>query len=781
LHLLLHVLCGEFMYVSRYAGRFNIASKCAAMLLALVCLHACSSGEDTKTNDPPVQQPPPPPPPPPPGGETSGLDTRPSNTTCLAWDRPSSDDTISTSRYTNLTFAAPVAMLQAPPPAGSSRWFVVEKAGVVRTFPATNATTSTVFVDINGRVDDGGEQGLLGMAFHPNFPTDPRVFLSYNNESSGRVSRISAFRTLDNGATLDPGTEQILLTVTQPAAESNHKGGNIAFGPDGMLYIGLGDGGGGGDQHGNPGNGQRLTTMLGKMLRINIGTDPMGTTYTVPTDNPFFNSGNPGDKCPAAGRASGTCPEIYAYGFRNPWRWSFDRGGNHELWVADVGQGLWEEVDIVTAGGNYGWRCREGAHDFNSGGTSGCGAGGLIDPVAEYDHSVGNSITGGYVYRGTQSSGLAGRYLFADFGSGRIWAWIAESAPAPREPTALLSTGLNISSFGQANDGELYIVDYSGGTLRHINFTSGPVTNPAPNNLSQTGCVVASNPQQPASGMIPYAINAPFWSDGADKERWLALPNGQSITVRTDDDWDFPNRSVLMKNFRVGTRLIETRLLMRHPDGTWGGFTYEWNTQQTDATLVEGGAVRDIGNGQNWIFPSETQCLDCHTDAARRALGLETAQLNRTFAYTQAGRTANELATLSHIGLLSPPISDSTTQPVMTDPLDTTASLTNRARAYLHTNCSQCHRPGGPTPSTMDLRDTTALNATNACNVAPTAGDLGIGANARLIAPGSAANSIVVNRAGRRDSNGMPPLGSNRVDTDGVALLTQWINSLTGC
>ena len=253
------------------------------------------------------------------------------------------------------------------------------------------------------------------------------------------------------------------------------------------------------------------------------------------------------------------------------------------------------------------------------------------------------------------------------------------------------------------------------------------------------------------------------------------------ITVRTDADWDFPNRTVLMKNFRVGTRLIETRLLMRHPDGSWGGFTYEWNAQQSDATLVEGGAVRDIGNGQNWIFPSETQCLDCHTGAANRALGLETAQLNRTFAYTQTGRTANELATLSHIGLLSPAITDSTTQPVMPDPADTTASLTNRARAYLHTNCSQCHRPTGPTPSTMDLRYATPLNSTNACNAMPQAGDLGLGANARLIAPGSAANSIVVNRANRRDSNGMPPLGSNQVDTAGVALLTQWINSLTGC
>ena len=750
------------MYDAPDAGHLNRASRYAALLFAFACLHGCGSGEDTRSNEPP---------PPPPSDEPSGLDDRPSNTTCLAWDRPSADDSISLTRYTNLSFSSPIAMLQAP--GDNARWFVVEKAGVVRTFSVSNPAASSVFIDIAARVDEEGEQGLLGMAFHPDFPQDPRVFLSYSNTSAARVSRISSFRTLDNGATLDPGTEQILLTVEQPATQTNHKGGNIAFGPDGLLYIGLGDGGGGGDNHGAIGSGQRLTTMLGKMLRIDVGSDPNGTSYTVPATNPFFNGT---DHCPAAGRDNGNCPEIFAWGFRNPWRWSFDRV-NGEFWVADVGQGTWEEVDQVTINNNYGWRCREGAHDFN---TSGCSGGGMVDPVAEYDHSVGASITGGYVYRGTQTTNLVGRYLFGDFVSGRIWAWIPESAAQPRQPTELLDTGLSISSFGQANDGELYVVNY-GGTLHHIEFQTGAVSGNVPRNLSETGCVVASNAQQPAAGLVPYAINAPFWSDGATKDRWIAVPDGQTITVRTDRDWDFPSRSVLMKNFRVGTQLIETRLLMRHPDGTWGGFTYEWNAQQTDATLVEGGADRDIGNGQTWRFPSEAQCLECHTDAANRSLGLETSQLNRDFTYSQTGRTANELATLSHIGLLSPPIADSAAEPAMPDPADASAPLGDRARAYLHTNCSQCHRPNGPTPSTMDLRYTTALNATNACNATPTAGDLGIGADGRLIAPGSSANSVVVNRANRRDSNGMPPLASNEVDADGVALLTQWINELTGC
>jgi uncharacterized repeat protein (TIGR03806 family) len=757
------------MYIALHSVRLKSAARRATLLLALACLHACDSGENTRTNNPP--------PPPPPTQEPSGLDARPANATCLAWERPTADDTISLQRYTNLTFAFPIAMLQAPN--DSSRWFVVEQAGVVRTFPATNPTSSTVFIDIAGRVIDGGERGLLGMAFHPDFPQDPRVFLSYTNGDSGTVSRISSFRSLDNGATLDPGTERILMVLTQP--EDNHNGGHIAFGPDDMLYIGFGDGGGSGDQHGSIGNGQRLTTLHGKILRIDVGADPMATTYSVPAGNPFFNAANAGDQCASPGsRASGNCPEIFAWGFRNPWRWSFDRTTG-ELWVGDVGQNVWEEVSQVTVGGNYGWRCREGAHDFNT--SAGCSGNTLIDPVAEYSHSVGQSITGGYVYRGAQNTNLVGRYLFADFVSGRIWAWIPENATQPREPTQLLDTSFGISSFGQGNDGELYVINYgsgSNGSLHRIEFATGPVNNPPPQTLSQTGCVAAGNAQQPAAGLIPYTINAPFWSDNASKERWLALPDGQTVTVRTDGDWEFPNRAVLMKNFRVGTQLIETRLLMRHPDGTWGGFTYEWNDQQTDATLVEGGAVRDIG-AQDWIFPSESQCLDCHTQAANRALGLETAQLNRTFAYTQTGRTANELATLSHIGVLSPAITNSAAAPTMPDPTDTSAALTNRARAYLHTNCSQCHRPGGPTPSTMDLRYTTPLNSTNACNASPQAGDLGIGPNARLIAPGSSANSVIVNRANRRDINGMPPLGSNLVDAAGVTLLTQWIDSLTSC
>ncbi|HEY5807989.1 MAG TPA: PQQ-dependent sugar dehydrogenase [Povalibacter sp.] len=698
---------------------------------------------------------------------TSGLDTRPSNTTCVAWARPASGS-IQVQPFTSLSFDASVALLQAP--GDDTRWYVVEQDGTIKTFQGANATATTTYGSVT--VTSGGEMGLLGMAFHPNFPTDSRVFLSYTRRiSGGLVSRISSFANSSRTA-LGP-TETVLLTLNQP--QDNHNGGNIAFGKDGLLYIGFGDGGGGGDDHGSTGNGQLLTTMLGKMLRIDVGAQS-ATTYAIPGDNPFASNA----KCTATTPNAASCPEIYAWGLRNPWRWSFDRS-NGDLWAGDVGQGAWEEVNTVARGGNYGWRCREGAHEYSAG-TPGCNTAASIDPVTEYDHSLGTAITGGYVYRGPQTTPLKGRYIFGDSGTGRLWAWIPENATtaSPRKPTQLADTDLSIVSFGEGNDGELYVVNYN--SLHKIVFQAPTGGGTVPTELSATGCVNSSDAKQPASGLIPYAVNAPFWSDGSEKNRWIGLPNGQNITVQSGGDWEFPPGTVLMKNFTVGTRLIETRLFMKHADdGSWGGYSYSWNDAQTDATLVRGGALRDLGTGQQWIYPSEAQCVQCHTNAAGGSLGLETAQLNRDMSYPQTGRVANELFTLNHIQTLTPAIPDPTAQPRLADPADTTASLNDRARAYLHTNCSQCHRPDGPTPSNMDLRYTTALAQTNACNATPQSGDLGLGGAARLIAPGSASNSIIVNRTNRRDANAMPPVGSNVVDAAGVQLLSQWINGLTGC
>ena len=356
-----------------------------------------------------------------------------------------------------LGFSQPVAMLQAPN--DMSRWFVVEQGGVVRVFqnlPAVSAASA--FIDISGLVTFSGEAGLLGMAFHPGFPTDPRVYLFYSHTDAGvLMSRLSEFSSTDGGATLNPGTEKILITLPKPNNESNHNGGNLAFGPDSQLYAGIGDGGGGNDQHGTTGNAQNPNTLFGKMLRIQIAAT--SGTYGIPNSNPNF--GNP--LCNVNGAGTQPCPEIFALGLRNPWRWSFDRGTG-QLWVGDVGQSAMEEVDRVNLGGNYGWRCFEGTRTNTD---VSCGVPGpFIPPVAQYGRNVGVTVTGGYVYRGTRLPGLVGRYIFADFGFGTIFS-IDATAQGVLQMTEGFASGLAPSSFGEGLDGELYVVDYGGG-LYHI-------------------------------------------------------------------------------------------------------------------------------------------------------------------------------------------------------------------------------------------------------------------------------------------------------------------------
>lgn len=355
--------------------------------------------------------------------------------------------------FPNLSFSQPVALLQAPNDA--SRWFVVEQGGLVHVFTnQPQVTTSAVFADLRDRVTAGGEMGLLGMAFHPNFPNDARVFFNYTNRGGALVTRISEFR-LDANGSVNAASERILLTINQP--QENHNGGHLAFGSDRLLYIGMGDGGGANDEpgHGPIGNAQVMTTVLGKMLRINVDA---GVPYGIPSDNPFAANTL---LCNTNGTGTANCPEIYASGFRNPWRWSFDRLTD-VLWLGDVGQGALEEIDRVALEGNYGWRCFEGTR------ATGLACGNeapLLPPVAEYGRSEGAAVTGGYVYRGSAIPALQGRYVFGDFVSGQLWHIAADTQPTLRM-SAGFATGLGISSFAEDLAGELYVVDYGGGLYR---------------------------------------------------------------------------------------------------------------------------------------------------------------------------------------------------------------------------------------------------------------------------------------------------------------------------
>ena len=364
---------------------------------------------------------------------------------------------------------------------------------------------------------------------------------------------------------------------------------------------------------------------------------------------------------------------------------------------------------------------------------------------------------------------MQGATYLAIFQSGRIWA-LAADGMGGYSNEELVASSTNPSSFGLDQNGELYFTDYAGRIMQLV--PSGGGVDPVPDLLSNSGCASAADITQPYSGLVPYDISAPFWSDGAGKDRHIGLPNGTSISINAEDDWNFPPGTVLVKNFSLNGRLIETRHLMRHPDGEWAGYTYEWNVAETEATRVRGGKTETI-DGQDWVFPDEAECLQCHTVAAGVALGPETSQLNRDFTYPSTGRTHNQLETLDAITMFSSPLpGDVTALPMMPDPMDAGASLDDRARAYLHTNCAQCHQPGGPTQASVDLRYTTSVPNMNACGVVPDLGAVGI-AMPLIIAPGEASRSVLVARVNRRDVDGMPPLGSTIVDE-------RWSNAAKG-
>jgi glucose/arabinose dehydrogenase len=325
---------------------------------------------------------------------------------------------------------------------GSGRMFVVEQRGVVRVM-LNETIQPTPFLDIRDRVTERSEMGLLSIAFHPLYASNGMVYVNYTTELGGpRRSVIAEYRAWPPSGNVVDRTERIVLEIPQP--QTNHNGGLNLFGPDGMLYIGLGDGGGSGDPQNN---GQRLDTLLGKILRINVDS---GTPYGIPPDNPFVGKPN-------------VRPEIWAYGFRNPWRFSFDRK-TAKLFAGDVGQNAWEEIDIVEPGRNYGWRITEGLHCYNP--PTGCSFSGLRLPAAEYGHDVGCSVTGGYVYRGALIPVLKGRYLFGDYCTGLIWTLVWNTSP--RVMAVLVDTTTQISSFGEDPDGELYVVDYGGQIFKII-------------------------------------------------------------------------------------------------------------------------------------------------------------------------------------------------------------------------------------------------------------------------------------------------------------------------
>lgn len=654
-------------------------------------------------------------------------------------------------------FDGPVEIALGP----SNRLYVLEQKGLVRVVERGGAPATTA-LDISASIVSGGEAGLLGIAFDPAFSENGFVYLYVTEPLAEPHPGISfdavvaRFESKDGGLTIDPSTMKRLLVVPHPF--TNHNGGKLAFGPDGFLYVGIGDGGSSGDPQGNA---QNRDVLLGKILRIDPnGGDP----YAIPRGNPFA--------------AGGGRPEIWAYGLRNPWKFSFD-SVTGELFCGDVGEKRFEEIDRIDRGANYGWNVREASHCYAQ---ETCPTAGFTEPLVEYPRSEGLSVIAGYVYRGTKIPSLVGKFVYGDFGSGRIWSMGRDPVAA----TVIAETDLKISSFARDENGELYVADYPTGKIKAL-VASSEVAPPSVGLdasagdggltttgtlLSDTGCLDPTSPTTAPRGAIGYTVNSPLWSDGASKDRWVFVPRDSKITVTDDGDFDLPPGSIAVKTFAVAGRRVETRLLVRYDDGGWAGYSYEWNDEQTNAVLLGDGKTKALPNGQSWTYPSRAECFACHTSVAGYSLGLEGRQLDRV----EDGES--QLAKFS--AWLDAPI-EARRFPALAAADAPDRSVEDRARGYLHANCSICHREGsGSGAATFDVRADRPLTMMRVCNVVPQAGDLGV-ADAKLFAPGDPARSMLARRTRALDDSRMPPLATHVIDETGAAAVEAWIQATDGC
>lgn len=670
----------------------------------------------------------------------------------------------SVSAFPKLKFKAPLYLINLP---GSDRLLVVEQKGKILSFKNDAATDSTdVFLELKDR-------DAYSIIFHPKFLENRIAYVFSNgpNAETKKKNRISRFTvTAEMPRRCDPQSEFVIIEWVS----NGHNGGDMAFGPDGYLYISSGDGTS--DSDGDL-TGQDIRDLTSGMLRLDVERPDPGKGYAVPKDNPFLS-------IPDAR------PELWAYGFRNPWRIYFDLP-NNRLWVGDIGQDLWEMIHIVKRGANYGWSVNEGSHPFylerKRGPTP------ISPPTIEHPHSEARSITGGVVYYGSKFKDLIGAYVYGDYGTGKIWACRCEGDKITwhRE---IADTPYQILSFGSDQAGEIYFVDYAGGLVYGLEPIPPEKDPPQfPTRLSQTGLFqsVAGHKTEPA--LIPYSVNSPLWSDNAYKERFIALPEMTQVDYNEKSAWKFPERTVLVKTFSLEEqegnaatrRRIETRLLLLQ-QGEWTGYSYLWNDEQTDATLVEpAGTDRTFtirpasgagpSRSQAWHYPSRAECMVCHSRAASYVLGLTTAQMNKNHDY--GGVIANQIRTLDHLGIFKAKVTDPVKAAKLPDPHDATIDLEQRVRSYLQSNCAQCHVAAGGGNAAMELGFSTPLEKTMIVGVRPQHDTFGI-QDAKLVAPGDPDHSILLQRLTRTGRGRMPPLATSIVDEKAAGLFREWIAQL---
>ena len=663
-------------------------------------------------------------------------------------------------------------------PPGSDRLFVVEQSGKIFSFPCRPDVDSADLVADLAKEIEGVEQ-VYALTFHPDFSHNRFCYVCYI-KAAGREdgTHVARFRLTETDLpTLDISSETTIITWLS----GGHNGCCLKFGPDGYLYISTGDGVGP-----NPPDtkqtGQDVSDLLSSILRIDVDVDKDdpakegdARNYRIPPDNPFVGMPD----------ARG---EIWAYGFRNPWRMSFDRETG-DLWVGDVGWELWELLDRVERGGNYGWSVMEGRQPTNPEWPRGPTP--ILPPTIDHPHSESSSITDGLTYYGTRLRELSGTHIYGDYDTGKIWGFRYEDGDVV-DHRELADTSHRIVGFGEDHQGELYLLDHTAGTVHRL------VPNPQrdqpgdfPHKLSETGLFSDVEKLEPAPGVISYSINAEPWADHATAERLVAIPGDQSIQA-AEAHWTFPQDSVLVKTIALdmeqgnsaSRRRIETQIL--HFDGhQWQPYTYRWNDDQSDAQLLgaEGaehtfeiidGDAPDGKRNQTWRFAGRAECQRCHNKWSGPALAFNTPQLNKEHEYS--GLLASQLETLSHVGLIAN-LPDADSRPRLADPRDPEADLDDRARGYLQVNCAHCHRMHAGSSVLSKMHYDLPLEQTNMVGVRPTQGTFGI-AGAEVIAAGDPHRSVLLYRMCKLGGGRMPHIGSTEVDRGGIRLISEWIEQL---
>ncbi|HVR34291.1 MAG TPA: PQQ-dependent sugar dehydrogenase [Methylomirabilota bacterium] len=698
-----------------------------------------------------------------------------------------------TDAFPGLTFANP--MLVTTPPGETNRLFVAERAGRIQVITNLAEPDKTLFLDISSRVSTSGEGGILGLAFHPGYETNRYFFVCYTTTGQYRV-RVARFEiSPENPNQGLSGSEVILIDQFHEA--NNHNAGDIHFGPDGYLYVAVGDEGGGNDTYNNA---QLIDKdFFAGILRIDVdpregslapNPHPAGSdNYAIPPDNPFVGvesfNGQPVD--PEEVRT-----EFWAVGLRNPFRFSFDPETGR-LYCADVGQGAREEVNIIEGGGNYGWAFREGTINGPKVNQAPAGFEG-VEPIQDYRRIgatrdarfEGNSVTGGVVYHGDRVPGLKGYYIFADYVSGNIWGLYYDGMEVVDWRHLANEGGIVGFGIDPSND-DVLLADLNSNRIWRLGATTED--EPLPETLADTGAFSDLESLTPEPGIVPYDVNVPFWSDGATKDRWFAVPGLEPVIgFQAEGNWNFPVGTVWIKHFEIemtngvpeSARRLETRFLARNSLGVHG-LTYRWDSEANATLVPEEGMDEElviyepdgeVARQQTWHYPARSECAICHTASGGYALGFNTAQLNREHDYD--GTPENQLVALSQAGYFDQAVESPHPLRRLAHGADGNFSLEYRVRSYLQANCAQCHLPGGSAPGQWDARITTPLSEAGLVNGA--LADLKEDEDNRVVVPGDPEHSMLLSRIEALDGTRMPPLGSSVRDEAAIALMTSWIN-----